>query len=77
MLGISFAEFIIIVIAAFLIIGPTRLESSSRELGRFIRRCKDHLSEIKTTHLKDIDTTAFYEAKVELGKSLSEISRHE
>lgn len=73
MFGISFSEFIVIVIAMFLIVGPERMASSAYKIGKWIRILKTELFHIKQTHLQDIDMSSFYETKTELNKSLKDI----
>lgn len=75
MFGISLAELVVILIMAFLIIGPARLAGFSHALGRGIHKLKDQLEVFKSTRLNDIDTSALYQAKVELDTTLSEMRK--
>lgn len=74
MFGISSTEFLLIALLAFLFIGPERLVSSSHSLGKWVRKIKDTLGEVKAKNLSEVDTTALYQAQVEFNKTLEEIS---
>lgn len=73
MLGISFPEFIVILIVLFLVVGPTRAAEASYHIGKWVGKLREMLVQIRQTHLKDLDTTSFYEAKTELNKSLNDL----
>lgn len=47
MFNISFAEFIVILLLAFLILGPNEMAKVARFLGRGLRKCRKLLWQIK------------------------------
>lgn len=47
MLNISFAEFIVILLLAFLILGPNEMVKVARFLGRAVRTCRKLLWQVK------------------------------
>lgn len=47
MFNISFAEFIVIMLLAFLILGPNEMVKVARFLGRAVRKCRKMLWQIK------------------------------
>lgn len=73
MLGISFTEFIVILIVIFLAVGPARMAQASFHVGKWVGKLKEMAVHIRQTHLQDMDTTSFYEARTELNKSLKDL----
>lgn len=73
MFGISFPEFLIILLVMFLVLGPERMAASAYDVGRWVAKAKELITHIRQTHLKDIDTSTFYDAKIELNKSLNDL----
>lgn len=73
MLGISFSELIIIVLAAFLIIGPRRLADAAYDIGTWVGKVKSTLTQIRQTHLSGLDATTFYDTTTPLNKSLEDL----
>lgn len=73
MLGISFAELIVIFIVLFLAVGPTRMAEASFHVGKWVGKLKEMAVHVRQTHLKDLDSTSFYEARTELNKSLNDL----
>ena len=65
MFNISFAEFIVIMLLAFLILGPNEMVKVARFFGRAVRKCRKWLWQIKEyvneeaadTGLKDVKET--------------------
>jgi Sec-independent protein translocase protein TatA len=74
MLGISFSEFIVILLALFLIVGPRRLSGSMQGIGAWVRKFRTEIYHFKESQLRDVDMSPFYEAKTELNKSLNDLS---
>lgn len=73
MFGVSFAELIIVFIAAFLIVGPKRMQEFAGQLGSIIGKMKSQWTEFKHTQLLNMDTSSLYDTKIELNKSVEEL----
>lgn len=73
MLGISFPELIVILIVLFLAVGPARMAEASFQIGKWVGKLKEMAVHVRQTHLKDLDTTSFYDAKTELNQTLRDL----
>lgn len=74
MLGISFSEFCIILLALFFIVGPRRLAGAAYDIGTWVGKIKSTLTQIRQTHLEGLDASAFYDATTPLNKSLEDLT---
>lgn len=63
MFNISFAEFIVIMLLAFLILGPNEMVKVARFLGRAVRKCRKLLWQIKEYVNEEAAETGLDEVK--------------
>ena len=56
-LGIGPFELVIIMIIAFLVLGPERMSDFSKELGRYLRKLNNKKDEFRDMIEKDINLT--------------------
>lgn len=73
MAGISFSEFLVIIAAAFLIVGPKKLAEAAHWLGSAIHKTKSQWEFLRQTKLGGVDTSALYKSGIELNKTLNDI----
>lgn len=73
MFGISFAEFFIIFLALFLIVGPQKMAQAAYEIGKWLGQFKRQLLRLQNTHLSDFDTNPLYQAQNEVKQSFEEL----
>lgn len=73
MLGISFSEFFIILLALFFIVGPRRLIEATSDIGTWVGKIKSTLTQIRQTHLDGLDASVFYDTTTPLNKSLEDL----
>ena len=74
MLGISFSEFCIILLALFFIVGPRRLTEAAYDIGIWVGQIKSALTQIRQTHLEGLDASVFYDTTTPLNKSLDDLT---
>lgn len=53
---ISGTEYLVIVLAIFLVFGPGRLPEMSREAGRWLRKCREMLADLRSAVEIDIES---------------------
>lgn len=73
MLGISFSEFLIILLALFFIVGPRRLIEAASDIGAWVGKIKSMITQIRKTHLEGLDASTFYDTTTPLNKSLEDL----
>lgn len=71
MFNISFAEFIVILLLAFLILGPNEMVKVARFLGRAVRKCRKLLWQIKEYVNEEAAETGLDEVK----ETISEVKQ--
>ncbi|NPA13369.1 MAG: twin-arginine translocase subunit TatB [Aquificae bacterium] len=58
--GIGFAEILVIMIVALIVIGPKRLPEVAKSLGRFYREIRSTVDEVKEVVVEDIDDKPYH-----------------
>ncbi|MCP5464209.1 MAG: twin-arginine translocase TatA/TatE family subunit [Deltaproteobacteria bacterium] len=77
MLGVGFTEILVVLLIAFLFVGPKRLAEMSHEVGKWVGKLRAEFKTVKETQFKNWDNAPFYEPKVEMNQSLEELKRKE
>lgn len=77
MFGISFPETCLIILIAFLILGPQKIQGFAFNLGKYLGKIKQEFKHFKETRLTDLDDSTFYDAKTEMNKGLGELKDKE
>lgn len=73
MFGISFTELLVVLLIAFLIVGPKKMTELAYDLGKWLGKIKAQLKHIKETQIDVFDDSTFYSPTVEMDKSLDEV----
>jgi len=73
MFGISFTELSIILLIAFLIVGPKKMTEMAYDMGKWLGKIKEQLRDIKETHIDVFDDSSSYSPNIEMNKSLEEV----
>jgi len=77
MLGVSFTEFILIALVAFLIVGPKRLSGLLYEIGKWLGKIKAEFNYIKETQINNFDDSSLYEPEMDFNKTVDEVKEKE